>query len=229
MKTIRTLSILFSMSVLSWGIGLAIGLTADLVFGTESPLAIRASHAQPAGDGPGTQIVRSANQTIAELLRKQAPAGSEAESRLSAQVVDRLRSFLDIDALGREALRDHWNSIDRSKRDEFVKVLRQLIEKNYVRGLRANLDYQVVYLGEKREGPLLLVSTKVNAERRGRPYTIAIDYVLRMENGQWRAFDIVTDGIGLVDNYRAQFNKIIAKEGIDGLVARMKKKLASMT
>jgi ABC-type transporter MlaC component len=37
---------------------------------------------------------------------------------------------------------------------------------------------------------------------------------------------VVTDGVGLVDNYRAQFNKIIAKDGMSGLIDRMRKKRA---
>jgi phospholipid transport system substrate-binding protein len=52
---------------------------------------------------------------------------------------------------------------------------------------------------------------------------LKLEYVLRQDGGTWRAYDVVTDGVGLVENYRAQFNKIIAKEGFDGLIARMQK------
>jgi ABC-type transporter MlaC component len=38
----------------------------------------------------------------------------------------------------------------------------------------------------------------------------------------------VTDGVGLVENYRAQFNKIIARDGFAGLMDRMRKKRAKM-
>ena len=39
--------------------------------------------------------------------------------------------------------------------------------------------------------------------------------------------DVKTDGVGLVENYRTMFNKIIAKDGFDGLIAKMKKKQAA--
>ena len=55
---------------------------------------------------------------------------------------------------------------------------------------------------------------------------MSVDYVLRKEGDTWRAYDLVTDGVGLVENYRAQFNKIIAKEGVAGLLERMRKKKA---
>jgi phospholipid transport system substrate-binding protein len=177
-------------------------------------------------EGPGTQAVRNANDTIAKLLRQKAEPGSEAERRLSAQVTTSVRDFLDVDALGRQALVDHWSALSPAQQTRFLSLLRDLIEANYVKGLRANLAYEVAYMGEKKKGDDLVVSTEIKTERRGRPYTIGVDYVLRRDQGKWRAFDVVTDGVGLVENYRAQFNKIIAREGFDGLLARMQKRLS---
>lgn len=179
--------------------------------------------AQAGKEGPGTRVVRDANEAIARQLRQKVPAGSEAEKRLSAQVTSSLRGFLDVDALGRRALVDHWSSLSPEKQTQFQSLLRGLIEMNYIKGLRANLEYEVAYAGEKRKGDEIVVSTEVKTMRRGRPYAIAIEYVLRQDGSTWRAYDVVTDGVGLVENYRAQFNKIIAKEGFDGLIARMQK------
>ena len=179
--------------------------------------------AQAGKEGPGTRVVRDANQALAKQLRQKVAAGSEAEKRLSAQVTTSLRGFLDVDALGRRALVDHWSNLSPEERKRFQSLLRELIEMNYIKGLRANLEYDVVYTGEKRKGDEIVVATEIKTMRRGRPYAIAIDYVLQQEGGKWRAYDVVTDGVGLVENYRAQFNKIIAKEGFDGLLARMQK------
>ncbi|WP_428264455.1 MlaC/ttg2D family ABC transporter substrate-binding protein [Haliangium sp.] len=184
--------------------------------------------ARAGGDGDGTRAVRSANDTIAKLLRRKVEPGSAEEKRLATRVTESVRAFLDVDELGRQALVDHWDRLEEAKRNEFLSVLRQLIERNYVRGLRANLDYQVAYTGERRDGDTLRVATEIHTKRRGRPYTVSIDYVLRRQGKDWRAFDVVTDGVGLVENYRAMFNKIITKEGFDGLLRRMKKKLAEL-
>ena len=72
----------------------------------------------------------------------------------------------------------------------------------------------------------ILVKTEVKTKRRGRPYTVAVDYLLRKDGGKHRAFDVFTDGVGLVENYRAQFGKLISKYGMDGLLKRRRKKLA---
>lgn len=177
-----------------------------------------------AAPGPGTRAVREANETIRNLLRKQAAPGSARESALAARVTEEVRGFLDVAELGRRALRDHWEGLSAEQRRKFQKLLRGLIEKNYVKGLRKNLEYEVEYTGEEERGEELVVHTEINSRRHGRPYTIDVDYVLRRTGGGWRAYDVVTDGVGLVENYRAMFNKIIAKDGFDGLLERMRKK-----
>ena len=181
-----------------------------------------------AKDGPGTQVVRKANEQISQLLSKKVAPGSAEESRLAAQVTASVRDFLDVEALGRKAMRDHWDTLSAEQQKSFMTLLRTLIEKNYIKGLRANLDYQVAYTGESKKGDQVVVSTQVKTMRRGRPYNIGIDYVLGEQSGTLRSFDVITDGVGLVENYRAQFNKIIGKHGVAGLLERMEKKAAAL-
>jgi phospholipid transport system substrate-binding protein len=139
-----------------------------------------------------------------------------------------VRGFLDIDELAKRALADHWAKLTKAQQDEYLAVLRGLIEDNYIKGLRANLEYTVAYKGETTNADkTVLVQTEVTSKRRGRPIKIAVDYVLVESGGKLRCFDIKTDGVGLVANYRTQFNKIIAKDGFDGLLAKMKKKRAA--
>jgi ABC-type transporter MlaC component len=180
-----------------------------------------------AAPGPGTTAVKSANDTIAGLLKQKAPAGSKEEQELAAKVTTSVRGFLDIDQLGKRAMVDNWAKLSKPQQEQFLTLLRALIEDNYVRGLRANLEYQVDYTGETtdKDGNVV-VTTKINTKRKGRPYTIGVDYVLVKDGDKLRAWDVKTDGVGLVENYRTMFDKIIDKDGFDGLIGKMKKKQA---
>jgi phospholipid transport system substrate-binding protein len=189
-------------------------------------VAVATAHAGK--DGPGTKAVRNANDTIASLLKKKAAAGSAEEKEQAAKVTTSVRGFLDVDELGKRALVDHWTKLTAAQQKEFLELLRGLIEDNYVKGLRANLEYKVVYKGETEQADgTRLVKTEIKTKRRGRPYTIKVDYVLQKSGSTWKCYDVVTDGVGLVENYRAQFDKIIGKDGFDGLLAKMKKKRAA--
>jgi phospholipid transport system substrate-binding protein len=177
-----------------------------------------------AADGPGVATVRKANEAVSELIKREAPPGSEEEKRLVAEISARLKGFLDIDELGQRALRDHWSKLTAPQKKQFLELLRQLVDANYIRALRGNRQYEVRYVKEEPEGENIRVYTELTLKKPDKTDTVSVDYVLRKDNGDWRAFDLVTDGVGLVENYRAQFNKIMAKEGFDGLLARMRKK-----
>lgn len=179
-----------------------------------------------ADEGPGAAAVRRANEAVSKLLEQKPEPGSEAEKRVLAQISAQLQGFLDVDELGRRALADHWKGLNAQQRKQFLTLLRELVEGNYLKAMRSNLNYEVRYLEEREKDGARWVSTEIVMQRNGRPETMSVDYGLRKEGESWRAFDLVTDGVGLVENYRGQFNKIIAKEGFDGLIERMRKKKA---
>jgi phospholipid transport system substrate-binding protein len=53
---------------------------------------------------------------------------------------------------------------------------------------------------------------------------VPIDYKLLKEKGNWEVYDVVIEGVSLVNNYRIQFNSIIRKDSYEELVKRMKNK-----
>lgn len=183
-----------------------------------------------AATGPGTTVVKQANEKISGLLKQKATPGSKEEKDLAGKVTTSVRDFLDIDELGKRAMANQWSKLSAAQQKEFLDTLRALIEDNYVRGLRANLEYTVDYTGESsdKDGNTI-VTTTINTKRHNRPYKIEVDYVLKKDGDKLKAWDVKTDGVGLVENYKTQFDTIIGKEGFDGLIARMKKKQASST
>ncbi len=187
------------------------------------------AHAAPnsASGGVGTKRVKQVNTALSKTLAGKTSSKAE-ETKLLGKARSLLGGFLDIEELGKRAMSDQWSSLSEAQRKDFLSLLRKLIETNYVKGLRSNLKYDVSYVGERPQGEFLLVQTVIRSERRGRPLKIEVDYLLSKKQGQWRTFDIITDGIGLVENYRAMFNKIIGKSGFDSLLARMRKKLAAL-
>jgi phospholipid transport system substrate-binding protein len=165
-----------------------------------------------------TEAIRGANGRVRELLGQKGGAPPE-------KITHELRDLFDIGDLAKRALVDHWGEMSPAQRTALVDTLRQIVERNYVAQLRSNLSYDIVYSGEEAQGGDVLVKTVIKAERAGRPVEIPVDYVLHPEASGWRAYDVITDEVSILKNYRSQFNRIIAKDGVDGLIRRMKTKL----
>jgi len=51
-----------------------------------------------------------------------------------------------------------------------------------------------------------------------------MDYRLFSKEGQWYAYDIIVDGVSLVQNYRSQFKKIIHTSSYQELVRRLRER-----
>src|SRR5438094_162759 len=108
--------------------------------------------AVPAFAGAPTDAVKTANQSITDLLQRKAPAGD---------VTTAVNNFIDIDELGRRALSPHWSALTPAQQHELLTTLHGLLEANYVCGVNANLSYTVTYTGEKQTGADTLVTTKI--------------------------------------------------------------------
>jgi phospholipid transport system substrate-binding protein len=63
------------------------------------------------------------------------------------------------------------------------------------------------------------VDTKVVS---GNGEELDIDYRLHDVNGQWKVYDVLIDHVSLVQNYRAQFERVIAKSSLRDLLRRVK-------
>jgi phospholipid transport system substrate-binding protein len=180
-----------------------------------------AAAAPPAGSA--TEAIQAANEKVRGLLQAEAAAPDKAAH--AQAITQALRDLFDIGLLAERALTDHWAKMTAAQRSTLVTTLQSIIEKNYVSQLRGNLAYEVEYAGEEPTGDDVLVHTVIHATRNGRPAKIPVDYRLHKGTAGWRIYDVLTEGVSILQNYRSQFSRIIAKEGVDGLITRMKAKL----
>jgi phospholipid transport system substrate-binding protein len=169
---------------------------------------------------------RQSYDRLDKLLRKPAAPGSAEERRLQGEIKQAVNAFLDYRELARRSLAAHWEKLTPAQQGEFVTVFQDLIERNYVKQIRGNLDYRVDFLGEEVKDGDAAVHTVVRARRKGRAADTTIDYRFhRAGDGRWMAYDLITDDVSLLRNYRSQFNRIITREGYPSLLSKMKKKL----
>ncbi len=163
---------------------------------------------------------------VRSILKTPAKSAEEIAQR-NARLTAELGSLLDYQELSKRALSDHWAGLNDAQRSEFVALLSRLVERNYQKNLESTLDFKIRYTGEVDKPDGVLVQTLARSKTNGREPEVAIDYTLAPKEGSWKVWDVTTDGVSLVGNYRTQFNRIIHKDGWDALITRMKKRLDS--
>jgi phospholipid transport system substrate-binding protein len=208
-------------------VGLAAALvTAAALSGVHVPSAAAQDTPRPDAEAGAAQaFIRARHDGLQAILRR--PARGAALEQRRIQLNAALAELLDYDEISRRALGDHWGRASQAERDEFVRLLRQLVERSYQRNLESTLEYDVRYLGAEAGATGVTVRTVAKSRRNGREPEVAIDYALRPAGAGWKVVDIVTDGVSLVRNYRSQFGRIAAREGMAGLLGRMRDRLAN--
>lgn len=186
---------------------------------TFSLLALTLGPVGLASAGPATDVVKTRQTALFDLLKK---GGVENQKKVGA-VFDEM---LDYSALAEASLGSEWAARTDAEKKEFSDLLKQLVRKAYERNLKKTLDFNVEYLSETASGSAITVKTKAVSRKDAREEPVEIAFKLSEKGGVWRVQDIVTEGVSLVGSYRAQFTKIIKKDGFPALIQKMKDKLA---
>src|SRR5688572_24642583 len=99
-----------------------IAIAAAIVLGSLLPLSWQLPRLSPPGvafaraeEGPGAARVRAANDAIVAQLRQKPEPGSAAEKKVAAEISKTVGGFLDIAALGKSALVDHWDKLNSAQ------------------------------------------------------------------------------------------------------------------
>jgi phospholipid transport system substrate-binding protein len=176
--------------------------------------------------GTPTNVLQTANDKITKLLDAKVAKGSDAEKKRDEKIKKIVDGFLDFESLARRSLGKNWETRTDAEKEEFKKVFRQLIQQNYLNQIHKKSDYEIVYDSEDVEEVKATVYTTVKAKsKKGEEAETTLVYKMKKVKDKWVVFDIVTDEVSLVQNYKSQFTKIINKDGYKVLIQKIQKKL----
>lgn len=190
------------------------------------PAAAPTAPAPAAGSDSPMADLKKANQNLKKSFGNRKPSWSPEAEAKNSEVQKIVGSFLDFDELARRSLTKHWDKLTPKQRTDFTKTLRELVERNYIKQLYGQPDYDLRLEREERTGSDATVWGTLHATSKGKKITMALEYKMIRKNNRWVVYDVVTDDLSLLENYRAEFNKVIARESFDALLAKMRKRLA---
>jgi phospholipid transport system substrate-binding protein len=171
--------------------------------------------------GEPTDLVRQITDQVLKILEDpqfQAPnRHAERQERLH-KIAEQV---FDWQEMARRALAVHWRERTPQEQQEFVRLFRDLVEGTYINRLESAIQEkrEIQYVGEQVDGSRATVKTNVVTRRNQQ---VPIEYRLQKVDGRWLIYDVLVEGISLVNNYRSQFNRIITSSSYNDLVQKMK-------
>jgi phospholipid transport system substrate-binding protein len=147
-------------------------------------------------------------------------AGNQTHNEKLAALSVLFGKFLDSDAMGREALGQHWSSFTPAQQKEFLALFRDLIQRTYVQKLLLFQDPNFVYAGQQLTGNGAIVDTKIVTPRD----QFDVAYRLIPAGDNWLATAITVEDVSLTANLGSQLNDLLARMSVDDLLTLMRRK-----
>jgi phospholipid transport system substrate-binding protein len=177
--------------------------------------------APPAWAGqPADQLFGSMDRVLKLVDSPALKQPERAQERLQA-LHRAAEKMFDFEEMARRSLAGHWEARTAVERKEFVQAFRDLLERVYVAKVERYNGEKVALLGDTTAGNLATVKTKIVTKQ---GTEVPVDYRMIRRVAGWRAWDVVIGDVSLVENYRAQFDKIIQRSSYQQLVQRVRGK-----
>jgi phospholipid transport system substrate-binding protein len=165
---------------------------------------------------PTAQLSATIHEFVTILVNT--PVAQLRATGLPAKALELVLARFDFSEMTKRSMGKHWALLGPEEQREFINAFTQRLLVTYGRTVRAAGDEKIRFDGEVVRGKEATVTTRVLSGGEELP----IDYHLHAIDAQWKVFDVVIDKVSLVNNYRAQFDRVIARSSVKDLLQKMK-------
>jgi phospholipid transport system substrate-binding protein len=171
--------------------------------------------------GGPTDELRAAIEKVQTILNDpQLKAAGKKGERLD-QLRQVIQPKFDFTEMAKRSLGANWQRRNAEEQREFVRAFTELLENAYADSIDSYDGDKVVFTNETQDKEYAEVNTKIVSKK---AEEFSVNYKLHQVSGSWKVYDVVIENISIVNNFRSQFNRVIAKSSYEDLLRTMKEK-----
>ncbi len=172
----------------------------------------------PVHAGVPLEVVKADVNKVLEVLR---------DNNLNKEVKkEKLRliygPMFDEVELSRQTLARNWSRMNMAQQQEFIRLFQQVLEKAYIDKILAYSNEKIVF---EKDSMISETQAEVYTRVITSSKEIPITYRVIFKDGTWKVYDVIIENVSLVQNYRSQFNEILAKNTPEQLLEILGKKV----
>ncbi len=169
--------------------------------------------------GPPTDQLKPAVDGMIRILQDPALKGEAKTAERRGAIRNIHDGIFDWREIAKRSLGPHWRGRTEAEREEFVRLFRDLLERRYISTIERYSGERITYSDDSIDGAQAIVRTKF-LTRQGKE--VPIDYRMMRHGDRWLIYDVLVENVGLVSNYRTQFNQVIRTSSFEELVKKMR-------
>jgi phospholipid transport system substrate-binding protein len=172
--------------------------------------------------GEATQQIKETVDAVVDVLNNKELKKPENKQKRRKQLREIVNKRFDFEEMAKRSLGLAWNKRTPEEKKEFVSLFSDLLENTYINKIERYEHEKVLYTGERIEGSYAAVKTTIVTEKE---VEIPVEYRIFKKGDKWEVYDIIIEGVSLVNNYRTQFSSIIRSDSYEGLVKKLRDKV----
>jgi phospholipid transport system substrate-binding protein len=169
--------------------------------------------------GEPTDQLRASVDQIIKVLDDPALKSESKQAERRAAIRREAAVIFDFVETAKRALGRHWQGLSDQDQHEFASLFTDVIERAYISKIERYSGEKIAFTGEAVDSGLATVHTRFVTKQ---GTEIPIDYRMHQKGDRWLVYDVLAEGVSLVNNYRAQFDKIIQTSSYAELVRKLK-------
>ena len=172
----------------------------------------------PVRAGEPTAQIREAIEQGLAVVRNPKLAGKGMQAERRARLREAVAPSFDFREMAKRSLGIYWRDRSPSEQEEFTRLYRDLLENSYAGKIESYKGEKILYGKETVNPPYAVVRTSI-VTMGGQE--VPVNYLLLQEGNRWRIYDVVIEGISLVNNYRSQFASILHRSSFSELMRKL--------
>ena len=186
-------------------------------------MAISAASAAAPSVGPQDGL-RSFYDTLLATMKDGRTLGQSGRYARLAPVIGRL---FDVPLMARLAVGSSWASLPPTQQQQVTEAFGHYISATYADRFDSYSGEQLQVTGEQPYGAEVIVQTRIV---KGNGDTVSLNYRMHENGGSWQIADVYMDGtISQLATQRSEFHSILQREGVDGLIMALNRKVDLLT
>lgn len=190
-----------------------------MLLGLAVCLSAPAALADPAADARAA--LKGTIDQVLTLIKDPAFSNQATRESQIEKIDDTIRQIFDFSEFSSRTVGRNWKDFSDTQKNQFIEAFAQLLRATYIDKIDGYNGEEVKYLGETvgTKGDKVEVNTSIALKTQEAPIKVAY----RMLNkGGWVVYDVIIEGVSLVQNYRTQFNELLQKGDAEALIAKVK-------
>ena len=171
------------------------------------------------------QMLQDVAMVTFERIKSERQEIEKDPEKLRTVMEEELLPYVDYNFSALKVLGKHFRTVPKDKVPEFIRVFREYLITTYALALAYYNGQEVVFQPMKEVGNEKTITVRAVVKEPGRP-DINIAFKLRKNSktNEWKAYDMVAEGISLLSSKQSEFASILRQEGIQAVIDLMNRK-----